>query len=464
MNRAPVFSPLFLVLILLVLSLGGCGDCMIPKNTMPPTSGDNWSFLPGYQPGQSVYENLPETAGEDTPQIPQEPPKLPENLGGDGEWMEGGGGVFWLSNPAQQKNPQTPHVPDANKQEPSRRDDAPSSSTSAPPDTGAMPISNPEPLKSKETKAKPQPDSGPRPGHYFDPAPNFSGSTNFLGGHNEPEPEEIDYSKYGNQLGFDPQRQTTFVINSSNGTITTFYPRHDVHFGDPRGGTQAVTTKDGKVVHEDFYGHDGKLARSVEVDPSTGIKTSTIFNPDGTINKTEKTNPDGTPFVPGKASTTDKDTGVTTTAEENTDGTRTITKTNKDDKVISKETKGKQDSNVLIEGAVTDPKTGVTRTGRRLKDGTTEITITDKSGKVIGTERRDASGKLMAGAPSSTGSMFDGLDAFHHGPMSQLSQGAATTPTAALDGGFARDMGAATGTIAMAGGSQSHPADDDYSG
>lgn len=283
----------------------------------------------------------------------------------------------------------------------------------------AMPLADPEPLTGDDRDSAPKvPDKGP----------DFS---NFFGSFKEPEPKEIDYNKYGDQVVFDPGTVQTSVINSSTGAITNFRERRGGYFRNAGGGTLATTTLNGNVIHEDSYDRLGNLVSSTSIDPRTGIRTITDFYRDGT-QTVRRTDAEGKPLLQ-KASTTDPDTGVTTTAQGNADGTRTVTKTDEDGNVIDQTTQGRIDSNVMIEGSTTDPKTGITRTGKKLKDGTTTITITDKSGKVIGTETRDASGKLMNQVSQAERSpSFGEFDAFRGSPMGQLA--GASTPTAVLEG------------------------------
>ena len=450
-EKGKLFSPIFLTVMLFILSLSGC-MCDEPS-AIPPSSGDNWSFLPGYKPNESVYE-------EGQPKPPAEVKSTAEQIpNGAGRRIFGSFGT----NGNESRETQTFFPHDSNL--PQTRDLT---------DHTASPIENP----------KPSTESTPKPAernwkHYFGGNPKFSepeqnnsskdatpkeaapltepaapkflepknisqlnkpASTNFIDSFKDREIKEIDHSKYGSFTVWDAQTGLVSVHNPKTGEATTFIDRHDVHFGDPLGGTQAITSRDGKVVHEDFYNHYGDLIRSTSIDPATGIRTSTIYNPDGST-RMERTHTDGTPVV-NKASTTNKDTGVTTTAEGNPDGTRTVTKTDQNGNVIDQNVAGRKDSQVLIEGNSTDPKTGINRTGKRLSDGTTEITITDKNGKVIGIERRNASGKLISNAPPASSDIFGRFDAFKSNSLSQVS--GSSTPTAALDGSLARNMSSDT--------------------
>ena len=87
--------------------------------------------------------------------------------------------------------------------------------------------------------------------------------------------------------------------------------------------------------------------------------------------------------VPTSASSTDKNTGETTTSVKNPDGTRTITKTDKDGNVLSTKTVGKGPASA----SSTDRKTGITTKSVRNPDGTRTVTKTDKDGNILSRER-----------------------------------------------------------------------------
>ncbi|MBI3999805.1 MAG: hypothetical protein HY351_04240 [Candidatus Omnitrophica bacterium] len=383
---------------------------------------DEWDFLPDFVPGVSVYENLPENKlnAPAASQIPDQP-SAPQVLDQPRKKVFGS---FGNSN---QKSQDSTSVQDSNpKANPSQNG-------------GEMPLADPEPLTGDSQDSAPKvPDKGP----------DFS---NFFGSFNEPEPKEIDQNQYGDQVVFDPQTSQTSVINSSTGAITTFHVQRG-YFSNAGGGTQAVTTLNGQLVHEDHYDRLGNLTSSTSVDPRMGIRTITDFHRDGT-QTVRRTDADGRPLLQ-KASATDPNTGVTTTAQGNADGTKTVTKTDKDGNVIDQTTRGRSDSNVMIEGSATDPKTGITRTGKKLKDGTTQITITDKNGKVIGTEKRDASGKLMSQAQGAD--HFSQFDAMSGNPMGQLAS-TSFTPTAGLDGVQSRSLAFGAGVIGGSTQSDSSP-------
>jgi hypothetical protein len=403
------------------------GDLREFQDPMPPTGQDQWNFLPDFKPGESVYENMetpadavPIAGNENIEAPPLQPSPQPKSAG-----PRKGRGYF-----GKEYAPK-----DSTSSEPAK-DPAPLAEDAAP-------LAEPEPMKADEPQETPL------------PAPDFSQGS--LESYNEPEPKEIDYRKYGSFVTYDHISGEVAAHDAGAGTKTSFQQRQDVHFGDPRGGTVAVTTRDRVVIHEDYYDHLGNLTRSVSVDPATGIRTSTIYHPDGTT-RMEQTHADGKPVV-NKVSTTDPNTGETTTAEGNPDGTRTVTKTDREGHVIEQEVKGAQDSDTLIEGSSTDPETGITRSGKRLKDGTTEIAITDKDGNAIGTERRDASGKLMSQALPSAGDSFSQFDSTSRGFMSQLNDPIGTmTPAAALDGGpSSRNIAFGSGTMSQNQPSSQHP-------
>ncbi|GEM_PF-5847921 len=446
-KKGKLFSPIFFVVMSLVLSLSGC-MCDDPTS-MPPSSGDNWSFLPDYKPNESVYEE-----GKTNP--PAEPKSTTEQV--------------QTGNSGESRRTSTPHdssLPQGNNLT------GPPTSPGANPKLSMEPAPKPvernwkhyfggnpkfsEPeqnTSTKETTPLPLTEAvlltEPAAPEFSAPKnmshPGKSTGKNFIDTFKDRQVKEIDRSQYGSFTTWDHQTGLISIHNPKTGESTTFIEHQDVHFGDPLGGTQAITKRDGKVVHEDFYNHYGDLIRSTSIDPATGIRTSTIYNPDGTT-RMEQTHADGTPVV-NKVSATNKETGVTTTAEGNPDGTRTVTKTDKNGNVLDQNVTGKKDSHVLIEGSSTDSKTGITRTGKRLSDGTTEITITDKNGKVIGIERRSASGKLISSAvPASSENIFSRFDALNSGPLGQIS--GSSTPTAVLDGSLARNMSSDTGGIAM---------------
>jgi hypothetical protein len=67
--------------------------------------------------------------------------------------------------------------------------------------------------------------------------------------------------------------------------------------------------------------------------------------------------------APTSAGSTDNKTGITTTSVKNPDGTRTVTRTDKDGNVLSKETVGKAPASA----SSTDNNTGITTTWSRTR-------------------------------------------------------------------------------------------------
>ena len=86
--------------------------------------------------------------------------------------------------------------------------------------------------------------------------------------------------------------------------------------------------------------------------------------------------------APPSAGSTDKKTGISTTSVKNPDGTRTVTRTDKDGNVLSKETVGK----APVSASATDTKTGITTTSVKNPDGTRTVTKTDKNGNILSRE------------------------------------------------------------------------------
>ncbi len=82
---------------------------------------------------------------------------------------------------------------------------------------------------------------------------------------------------------------------------------------------------------------------------------------------------------PASASTTDPKTGITTKSVKNPDGTRTITRTDKNGKVLSERTVGKTSTSA----SMTDPETGITTKSVKNSDGSRTITRTDARGTVL---------------------------------------------------------------------------------
>jgi len=132
-----------------------------------------------------------------------------------------------------------------------------------------------------------------------------------------------------------------------------------------------------------------KSPSASSTEKQTGVTTTSKSNPDGThtITKTDK---DGNLLSkekvgpqPASASSTDTSTGVTTTSVRNPDGSRTVTKTDKDGNLLSKEKVGPQPASA----SSTDTSTGITTTSVRNPDGSRTVTKTDKDGNVISREK-----------------------------------------------------------------------------
>lgn len=268
------------------------GEFSPPK--ISQREGDEVDFLPDFVPGVSVYENMDQSAP------PQAPPSKPADTGK-------GKGHGWFGGKSTGTFP-----PDAGI------DSKPE------PDKDTMPLAEPEPLA-----PEPEPVQDTAKDDKIDSGPDFS----LLGGVNEPVPEEIDFSKYGDMV-FDASRGIVSYINPQTKAVTEILPRHGGWFGDDTWTTQAITKIDGKVVHIDYYAHNRRLVQSTEVNPSNGVKTSTIFNRDGTVTMEQRD--DKGKLIGNKVTTKDPKTGQTTTSVGNPDGTHTVTVTDKDGKVIDR--------------------------------------------------------------------------------------------------------------------------------
>ena len=79
------------------------------------------------------------------------------------------------------------------------------------------------------------------------------------------------------------------------------------------------------------------------------------------------------------ASAASNKTGITTKSVQNPDGSRTITKTDKDGNLLSTENKGKSP----VSATSTDVRTGITTKSVRNSDGTRTVTKTDKDGNIL---------------------------------------------------------------------------------
>ncbi len=85
------------------------------------------------------------------------------------------------------------------------------------------------------------------------------------------------------------------------------------------------------------------------------------------------------------ASSTDPETGITTTSQKNPDGSRTVTRTDPDGNVLSTKTIPPPGEGVTFASS-TDPKTGITTNSVRQRDGSNLVTQTDADGNVLSTE------------------------------------------------------------------------------
>ncbi len=124
-------------------------------------------------------------------------------------------------------------------------------------------------------------------------------------------------------------------------------------------------------------------------DANTGTTTTSVKNPDGsrTVTKTDK---DGNVLskervgkAPASASSIDKKTGITTKSVRNPDGTRTVTKTDRDGNVLSREKVGKSPDSA----SSTKLNTGEKITSVANPDGSRTVTKTDKDGNVLSREK-----------------------------------------------------------------------------
>ena len=137
----------------------------------------------------------------------------------------------------------------------------------------------------------------------------------------------------------------------------------------------------------------GKEANKAPSSASANDKKSettmtSVRNPDGTrtVTKTDKNGKVLSKKIVGKspasASSTDTTTGVTTKSVRNPDGTRTVTKTDKNGNILSKKVVGKEPTSA----SATDSKTGITTKSIRNHDGTRTVTKTDRHGNVLSRE------------------------------------------------------------------------------
>ena len=141
---------------------------------------------------------------------------------------------------------------------------------------------------------------------------------------------------------------------------------------------------------EGVGGSDDKTPDSARsTDANAGTTTTSVKNSDGsrTVTKTDK---DGNVLSketvgksPATASSTDKKTGITTKSVRNPDGTRTVTKTDMDGNLLSREKVGKSPDSA----SSTEMNTGKTITSVANPDGSRTVTKTDKDGNVLSREK-----------------------------------------------------------------------------
>ncbi len=132
--------------------------------------------------------------------------------------------------------------------------------------------------------------------------------------------------------------------------------------------------------------------RASSRDPKTGVTTTSCGNRDGsrTVTRTDRNGKViGSKVIPKKrlpsASSRDPRTGVTTTSRGNRNGSRTVTRTDRNGKVIGSKVIPKKS---LPSASSRDSCTGVTTTSRGNRDGSRTITRTDRNGGVIDVRRR----------------------------------------------------------------------------
>lgn len=145
--------------------------------------------------------------------------------------------------------------------------------------------------------------------------------------------------------------------------------------------TVRETDASGRVISQKSFGgpNVNKPIPGLNASESSMIQIA----PDGSVNAGKLS----------EGSARDTVTGTTVAVQGNADGTRTVTTTDANGKVLSKENRGKEPNG----GSAYDASTGKTTTSTANGDGTRTVTTTDKNGNVISQERR---GKQPAGASS----------------------------------------------------------------
>jgi hypothetical protein len=177
----------------------------------------------------------------------------------------------------------------------------------------------------------------------------------------------------------------------------TFAESYDPQTGvrvrsEKRGANRVVTTKDanGKVVKREVKKPNEPDSAS-STDPETGITTTSTALPGGgrKITKTDAAGkPIGKPVIvnnnePASASATNTETGETTSVVDNGGGTRTITKTDGKGNVTEKRV---EPNKTPDSASSTDPATGVTTTSISNGNGTRTVVQTNAQGQVLSTQ------------------------------------------------------------------------------
>jgi hypothetical protein len=147
----------------------------------------------------------------------------------------------------------------------------------------------------------------------------------------------------------------------------------------------------------------GRKASGSSRNPETGVTTTSVRNADGSRTVTV-TGADGKVIEthqvpanpPASRSVTDRAPGVTTTSVRNEDGSRTVTRTGADGKVLSSHV---VPAHAPAQASATDAA-GTTVRSVRNADGSRTVTTTDAGGRVLSTETVPASRGRKAAAPA----------------------------------------------------------------
>jgi len=147
----------------------------------------------------------------------------------------------------------------------------------------------------------------------------------------------------------------------------------------------------------------GRQASASSRDPQTGVTTQSVRNADGSRTVTI-TGADGKVIEqhqvpanpPASMSATDRDTGVTTTSVRNEDGSRTVTRTGADGKVLSSDV---VPAHAPAQASATGAAGTTTRSVRNA-DGSRTVTTTDAGGKVLSTRTVPPSKGRKAASPA----------------------------------------------------------------